>query len=365
MLRREIWRNFDYWLLGTVVILIVFGIAMIRSAIAGSPGLAGLDSSQATWAMIGLAVVLVTTLIDYRYWASLTRIMYVVTIIALIGIKIIGDAVFGSARWFNLGGFNVQPSELGKIVIILSLSDYFARNHDKEHDLRWIATSLAMTLGVAVWVYLQPNLSTTIVIMVIWFALLWISGLKPKHLVSFGVIGLVGALMIFPFLEGYQQDRVFNLLFPDPNATHGETYNVDQALISVGSGGWFGAGYGHGTQVQLRFMKVRHTDFIFSAMAEEFGFVGTVIVVALLIVVVLRCFHVARTAADIFGSYIAYSFGFLLFFQMAVNIGVNLKVLPVTGLTLPFVSYGGSSLLSLLLGIGLVESVAAHRKSLD
>lgn len=365
MLRREVWRNFDYWLLGTVVILCVFGIAMIRSAIAGSPGLAGIDSSQTTWAILGLIICLVIAAIDYRYWASLTRIMYIVTIISLIVLKVVGEAVFGSARWFNLGGFNIQPSELAKIVMILALSDHFARTRDQEHDLRWIFTSLAMTLGVAVWVYLQPNLSTTIVIMVIWFSLLWISGLKPKHLLTFGIAGVLGGALIFPNLEPYQQQRVYNLLFPDPNATHGETYNVDQALISIGSGGWFGAGYGHGTQVQLRFMKVRHTDFIFSAMAEEFGFVGTVIVIALLIFVVLRCFRIARNASDIFGSYIAYSFGFLLFFQMAVNIGVNLKLLPVTGLTLPFVSYGGSSLLSLFLGIGLVESVAAHRKSLE
>jgi len=163
-----------------------------------------------------------------------------------------------------------------------------------------------------------------------------------------------------PGVEPYQISRVVNFLFPDPTARHGETYNVEQALVSIGSGGWFGAGYGSGTQVQLRFLKVRHTDFIFSAMAEEFGFVGTVTLTALLVFVVIRCLIIARRAADTFGGLIAFGIATLIFFQMSVNIGVNLNVLPVTGLTLPFVSFGGSSLLSMVVGIGLVESVAVH-----
>jgi len=216
-----------------------------------------------------------------------------------------------------------------------------------------------------VWILLQPNLSTSIVIMVIWFSLLWISGLPPKYLLIFAGVGLLAAMAAFPFLEAYQQERIINFFFQDPNARHGNVFNVEQAIITIGSGGWFGEGYGHSTQVQLRYLKVRHTDFIFSAIAAEFGFVGTVVVMALLVFVILRCVRIARRAADPFGSYIAFGFSALLFFQMAVNIGVNLNLIPVTGLTLPFVSYGGSSLLSLVLGIGLVESVAARQKPKD
>jgi rod shape determining protein RodA len=168
-----------------------------------------------------------------------------------------------------------------------------------------------------------------------------------------------------PLIQDYQLDRVVNFINRDNEATYGEQYNIQQALISIGSGGWAGAGYGNGSQVQLRFLKVRHTDFIFSAMAEEFGFIGTALVMALLIFVVIRCLYVARKSMDTFGALIAYGIATLIFFQMAVNIGVNLNVLPVTGLTLPFISYGGSSLLSLVLGIGLVESVAAHSQTLD
>lgn len=373
MFRREVWRHFDYWLFGAVLLLCVFGIVMIRSAVAGNEELAGSVQSQTIYVVLGMVVILLTTAIDYRLLASLSRVLYFLAIALLIGINLIGEEAFGSTRWFQVGVINIQPSELAKIVMVLVLANYFSQTVGQARGLRWILLSLLLTVGMVVWILLQPNLSTSIVIFVIWFSMLWISGLPTKYIIIITLIGLVAigvfVLLIIsgvkiPFLEDYQITRIVNFVFPDPNARHGETYNVEQALVTIGSGGWFGAGYGNGTQVQLRFLKVRHTDFIFSAMAEEFGFVGTVIVMAMLVFVILRCLHVARHAGDPFGSLIAYGIATLIFFQMAVNIGVNLNVLPVTGLTLPFVSYGGSSLLSLVLGIGLVESVAAHSKTL-
>jgi rod shape determining protein RodA len=169
----------------------------------------------------------------------------------------------------------------------------------------------------------------------------------------------------FPFLVDYQQRRIINFLFPDPNARHGEIYNIQQALISIGSGGLLGQGYGQGAQVQLRFLKVRHTDFIFSAMAHEFGFLGVVLVVLFLLFIIWRCLRAARLARDTYGALIAYGVATLISFQAIVNIGVNLQLMPATGLTMPFVSYGGSSLLSSLVGIGLVESVILRHKSLE
>jgi rod shape determining protein RodA len=160
-------------------------------------------------------------------------------------------------------------------------------------------------------------------------------------------------------------DRVTNFLFPDPDARYGESYNIEQALISIGSGGWFGQGYGHGTQVQLRFLKVRWSDFIFASTAEEFGFVGTVLVLLLLAFVIYRCLRAARLSRDTYGALIAYGVATLIGFQAIVNIGVNLRMLPATGLTLPFISYGGSSLVTALMGIGLVESVILRHKSLE
>ncbi len=347
---------------------------MIRSAIAGNEELAGSVQSQTIYVALGMGIIIITALINYRTWSSLSRLMYIFGVVMLIGINIIGEAAFGSTRWFRAGVINIQPSELAKIIMIIVLADYFSRTADQPKNLIWVGKSALMTFGMVVWILLQPNLSTSIVIIVVWFALIWISGLPTRYIIIFGILGvavfalLVGLLVSgvdVPFIEGYQVNRIVNFLFPDPNARHGETYNIEQALITIGNGGLFGKGYGAGTQVQLRFLKVRHTDFIFSAMAEEFGFVGTTIIIGLLVFVVIRCLRVAQRASDPFGSLIAYGIAILIFFQMAVNIGVNLNVLPVTGLTLPFISYGGSSLISLVLGIGLVESVAAHSQTLD
>jgi rod shape determining protein RodA len=373
-MNKEFWKNFDFWLFGSVVILCIFGIVMIRSAAAGSEGLIGLATRQIIWVSLGIFVILVTSLINYHYWESLNRVMYLGTMGLLIVIYVVGTAVYGSARWLDTGLVFVQPSELAKIVMILVQSDFFSKTREEKHDLRWIIRSFVLTMGIVVWILLQPNLSTSIVMIVLWASFVYISGLPAKYIAIFGSLGVL-MFMIFivvlatgghiPFIQDYQIARVVNFLFPDPNASYGDSYNVEQALITIGSGGLFGQGYGHSSQVQLRYLKVRHTDFIFSAMAAEFGFIGTVLVVGLLVFVVLRCLRTARIASDPFGAYIAYGISTLLFFQMSVNIGVNMNIIPVTGLTLPFISYGGSSLLSLVLGIGLVESVAAHHKSYE
>ena len=364
-MKRELWKHFDFWLFGGVVVLCIFGIVMIRSAIAGNADLATSVDRQAIWVIIGIVAMLILTMVDYHYWASLSRPMYIFTFLLLVFTYVSGKAHFGAARWLEAGTIFIQPAELAKIVIILVLADYFAKNKDQPHDLRWVFRSLLLAGGTVIWIYLQPNLSNTIVILVIWFALLWLSGLPVRYLIIFIGLAILIAVFTFPLLQGYQQERVFGFVFQDQSATYGDRYNVDQALISIGSGGLFGQGYGHGTQVQLRFLKVRHTDFIFSAMASEFGFIGTVLIIALLVFVIFRCFRAASLASDAYGAYIAFGFGFLLFFQTAVNIGVNLSVIPVTGLTLPFISYGGSSLLTLTIGIGLIESVIVRHKSLE
>jgi len=337
---------------------------MIQSAIAGNEILAESVSRQPIFLAAGTVLMLVMAAIDYHYWGSLSRFMYIFALVSLVVIYVVGQARFGSARWLDTGVILIQPSELVKVLMIMVLADYFAKSMDQPRDLRWILRSFLLTFGVVIWILLQPNLSTSIVIMVIWFSLLWICGLPLKYLLILAVAGLVLIAAAFPLLEDYQRGRIINFLFPDPEASYGDTYNVEQALITIGSGGLFGQGYGQGTQVQLRFLKVRHTDFIFSALAEEFGFVGTLLVVALLLFVVWRCMQIGRQAGDLYGSLIAYSYAAMLFFQMAVNIGVNLNVMPVSGLPLPFISYGGSSLLSSILGIGLVESVALRREKI-
>jgi rod shape determining protein RodA len=361
------WRYFDFWLLGAVALLAIFGIAMINSAVAGNIELeeANIVRRQIIFVIVGFFVVLATTSIDYHLWAAISRPLYL-GMVGLLGIlSIVGAALFGSARWFDTGVFLVQPSELAKVIVILVLADFFTRNQAKMGQLRWVLRSFLLTLGIVGWIILQPNLSTSIVILVTWFALLWVSGLRLKHLALFTGAGVIAPIAGFPFLVPYQQQRILNFLFPDLSARYGDIYNIQQALISIGSGGWFGKGYGLGSQVQLRFLKVRHSDFIFSAMAEEFGFVGTALVMLLLVFVIYRCLRAARLSRDTYGGLICFGVAILLAFQGLVNIGVNLNLIPATGLPLPFISYGGSSMLSLLLGIGLVQSVVLRHKMLE
>ena len=363
---RDAWQNFDFWLFGAVLILSIIGITLIRSSIAGNTLLAGHPRRQTIFLALGLVVMFVVAALDYKYWITLVQPLYLVVLAFLLFVSM-AEARFGSARWLEVGSILIQPAELAKIAIILSLANFFANNYKDAGKLSAISRSALIVGGLTIWIFLQPNLSTTIVILVIWIAFLWITGIKMKFiLIAVAIILLVilvGLLTGFSFLEDYQKNRITNFLFPDPEATYGETWNVDQALITVGTGGWFGQGYMQSSQVQLRFLKVRHTDFIFSVLSADFGFAGAALVIALLILVVIRCIRIAQRATDIFGSLIAYGYGILIFFQTAVNIGVNLNVLPVTGLTLPFVSYGGSSLVSLMLGIGMVESVAMRTPS--
>jgi rod shape determining protein RodA len=365
MLTRKIWQRFDFLLFAVVLLLCVFSVALISSAIAGNPTLAEHPQRQAVFLGIGLVVLFVVASFDYHVWSTLSKPFYIFVAILLLLVFVIGGARFGAARWLETGLVTIQPAELSKIAIILSLASYFSANIERINNWLTISRSLIITLGIVTWILLQPNLSTSIVIFVIWAAMLWISGLKTKYiLIMVGVAALfllISFALDFPYLADYQKARITNFLQPDENARHGDTYNVEQALISIGAGGWFGNGYGQGSQVQLRFLKIRHNDFIFSVLANEFGFVGTVIVVAALVFVIIRCFKVAQNAPDAYGALIAYGFGVLMGFQTIVNVGVNLRLLPVTGLTLPFISYGGSSLVSMLLGIGLVENV--HMRS--
>lgn len=361
------WRHFDFWLLGAVALLTIFGITMIHSALAGNIELEelGLVQRQIIFAVIGFVVVFIVASIDYHLWASISRPMYVITVLFLATLTIAGQALYGSARWFDTGVILIQPSEVAKIVVILTLADFFTRNREKIGSLSGIARSLIYTAGMMLPILLQPNLSTSLVILAIWFALLWAGGLRLRHLALFLVGGIALPFAAFPFLEEYQQRRIMNFLFPDPEASYGEQYNLQQALIAIGSGGPFGQGFMQGTQVQGRFLKVRWSDFIFSVTAQELGMVGVVVMMLVLLFVIFRILRAARLSRDTFGGLICYGVATLIAFQAMVNIGVNLSLLPATGLTLPFVSYGGSSLLSLLLGVGLVESVILRHRALE
>jgi len=365
MTRGLFWRNFDFLLLGAVVLASSFGTVMIRSAVAGNEVLQPLIPRQIYFALLCVVLIFVVASIDYRYWLALYRPIYFGILIFLVTLTGFGQSAFGAQRWFQVGVLFLQPTEFAKIVAIIVLARYFEHAQNQRRDWKWALGGFLWAFGIIGLILLQPNLSNVVVLTVILFSMLWIQGLEIRQVVTLvlSVIGL--AMLAFPFLEQYQQDRILTFIFPDPNATYGATYNVQQALIAIGSGGLFGQGYGHGTQTQLRFLKVRHTDFIFSAVSEEFGMIGGVIIILTLAFIVWRCIRAAQKSRDVSGSMIAYGVAILIFFQGAVNIGVNLNVVPVSGLPLPFISYGGSGLTALMLGIGLVESVVMRHKQME
>jgi rod shape determining protein RodA len=374
MLPNLSWRYFDFWLLGAVVLATAFGTTMIRSAVAGNEVLMPLIERQIYFAIAGGALIFVIAAIDYRYWMALYRPIFVVISLALIALYLSASAVFGAARWFSVGVLFLQPTEFAKIAAILLLARYFDRTQNQPRDLRWIFSAFLWTMGIAFWILIQPNLSNVVVLMVILASLLWFNGIQLKHLLLFGTIGFLAISVLvtlsllrirIPFVQPYQQQRIVNFVIPDENATFGEKYNVDQAKIAIGSGGLFGKGYGHGTQTQLRFLKVRHTDFIFSVIAEEFGLAGSLLVIMIILLVIWRCLRTAQKARDVAGMNIAYGVATLILFQGFVNISMNLNIVPVSGLPLPFISYGGSGLTALMLGVGLVESVAMRHRQLD
>lgn len=371
MIRGGFWRYFDFSLVGAMTILVIIGVTMIRSAIAGNIELTTttpLVNRQIIFGVAGFVMLLVMAAIDYRVWGSLSLQLYIGIIAVLLVLNIIGGALFGSARWFQTALVNIQPSEFAKIVMILIMADFFAKRLQLMSDPKWTVRSFLMMMGITIWVLLQPNLSTSIVLIVIWFVLLWIAGLPLKHLIAYALTGIAVISITFPLLvefgvlQEYQLRRITTFIAPDPNARYGDTYNIEQALISIGSGGLFGQGYGQGPQVQLRFLKVRWSDFIFSATAHELGFIGAVLIILLMAFVVYRCLWAARLAPDAYGALICYGVATLIAFQALVNLGVNLNMLPATGLTLPFLSYGGSSLVANMIAIGLVESVIMRRK---
>jgi rod shape determining protein RodA len=369
----RIWRHFDFALLGAVAVLIILGTAMIRSTLLSSPDGGAYElSRQLVYVLIGAPILFIVSAIDYRIWGSIAGSLYAVLIFLLVLVELLAVTNFGAARWLNLGFVQVQPSEIGKFLIVLTLGHFLAGHIVRVGQLRFVLRTLLHVGVPIVLIFIQPDLSTAIMYGVIWFVLMWAAGMRWQHIALFGGSAVaavpIGFLAVLetPGLR-YMADRIIVFLMPDKEsaAYQDAAYNINQALISIGSGGLTGQGYGHGSQVQLRFLKVRHTDFIFSAISNEFGFIGSVAIILLLAFVVYRIFRAGQMARDPYGSFICYGVGAVILYQSFFNIGMNMNLLPVTGLPLPFVSYGGSALWTFLFGIGLVESVILRHKHIE
>ena len=358
---RRIWRRFDFVLLAAIILLITFGVAMIYSATINTPGLEGLATRQALYALGGLLLMFVVAAIDYRFYEHFAKLIYVITLLLLGVVFALGQTMFGAQRSISLGLFPIQPSELSKILLILVLARFLAVYEEQMDRLHIVIFSFVLMAVPAVLIYKQPDLGTALVLAVVWLVMISMAGLRLRHLALFGLAGGLATPVLWISIHDYMRRRL--LLFLNPSADPEASYNIGQALISIGSGGIWGKEFASGSQSQLHFLRVRHTDFIFSVIAEEMGLVGSLLLFALLIIILMRIIRAAQLARDTFGRLIACGVATIIFFQSVVNIGMNLNLLPVTGIPLPFVSQGGSSLVTLLIGIGLVQSVVMrHRK---
>lgn len=359
---RRYWRNFDWLLLATTVVAVVFGIIMVRSATINTPGLEDLVERQVLVAALGFGLLFVMAAIEYRFFGTAARVLYLVTLGVLALVSAIGFTQGGAQRWLEIG-LPIQPSELAKIVVVIALARFLAeREHRMNRPSTYLGAVLLLAVPVAL-IYMQPDLGTALAIAFTGVVMLLIAGLPLIYVVVSGVVALLAAPAVWLSLEDYMRNRI--LLFLNPSANPDDFYNVNQALISIGNGGILGQGLFHGSQSQLHFLRVRHTDFIFSVVAEELGLVGAMFVLLLFFVLLMRLLRIADLARDTFGRLIVIGITSLIFFQAAVNIGMNLNLLPVTGKPLPLISYGGSSLLVFLIGIGLVQSVAIRFKKLE
>ncbi len=309
----------------------------------------------------GLAVVYLLDCLMLRMTDILRNPLYVLMLGLLGIIFVVGQVSGGSQRW--LGEGMIQPSELSKILVVVVLAKFLA---DHEEELEQFGTVLVALIVVAVptlLIYFQPDLGTALTLVAIWAAMMWVARMRLRHMLILAAGGVAALPLVWFGMQDYMRERL--LLFISPESNPDDYFNVHQALVSIGSGGWTGKGLTHGTQSQLHFLRVRHTDFIFAVTAEELGFLGAVVIIGLLFLILWRMLRVAGRARDNFGRLLVAGVAAIIFFQSVVNVGMNLGLMPVTGIPLPFVSYGGSSFLTLMLGVGLVESVAMRHKKLE
>jgi rod shape determining protein RodA len=366
--RRAI-RGVDMVLVGAVVALAVIGLFAIYSATHQSLSAVGLDPGrfvkrQVTFLGVGLVVLMIAASVDYRLLKVYAGIAYVSSLALLLLVQTpLGTTVRGSQRWFEMFGFQLAPSEIAKLALIAMLAAFLSelRGELTLHDV-FRASGLAAV--PAVLVFLQPDLGTSIVFAAILFGVLIVAGARARYL---GIIALTAVVLIFAgfqvgLVKEYQVERLRAFLDP-ANVDQNARYNREQAEIAIGSGGLLGLGYLQGTQTNLDFVPEQHTDFVFTVVGEEFGFAGAAALLALYALVLWRAFRIASQSRDPFATLLASGIASMLALQMFVNVGMNIGIMPITGIPLPFVSYGGSSLLLNFASIGLLLNLHMRRSA--
>jgi rod shape determining protein RodA len=354
-------RYFDVYIFGSSTLLLILGLMMIYSTTLSAP--TNLLTRQSIFAVLGFVGLFALAFFDYRKFKRTTGFLYVLIVIFLLVVWFLGYSVRGSARWIDLGIFRLQPAEFAKIIMVVIMAKFLDQVGEKIKDFRYVLLS-AVYVGIpALLVLIEPDLGSAIVILSIWFGMLLFSKMNKKHLAILLVAGiLVSSFAWFFVLRDFQKSRIYTFLDPaqDPQ---GSGYNVLQSIIAVGSGSLTGRGVGRGMQSQLKFLPERQTDFIFASTAEELGLAGSLFILGLFGVLFSRLIVATRRARDNFGMYLTLGVFFMLLSQVLINIGMNIGILPVTGIPLPFLSYGGSSLLTTMVALGLVQSVVARQKA--
>lgn len=358
---KTFFHRFDWILAGATLLLFLIGLSTIYSTVLAGQGLSGsLVVKQLIAAGIGIVSIVVIVRFDIRMLRVIIPIVYVFLVLSLVVLLLTADPIRGASSWFVIGGFQFQPSEFLKIALIVILASYCSHFGQRMREWKVMAGFFCVLALPLLLIVLQPDLGTAVVILVIGATILFFSRSNFKKL---GLLVLI-AIILLPFgynsLADYQKARITSFLDPTADPL-GAGYNQIQSVIAVGSGGFWGRGWGRGTQSHLRFLPEQHTDFIFATYTEEFGFVGAGVLLILVILILARLLFIAKNTQDDFSFLIIMGILGYFSFQVFFNIGMNIGLFPVTGLPLPLMSYGGSSLITTCLAIGLAEAVAMQR----
>ena len=356
-------KYFDVPLLIVSGLLLLLGLA-VQYAVSLSGGTMEIFWRQLAFTAGGVVLFFLLAYYNYQRLSKLNRIAYIVLTLSLIYLLLFGDPIRGSARWIELGFFNLQPAELAKIIIGIGLARWLYLKRGQINTWKNFAITFLYAAIPAALIFFEPDLGSSLVVMAVWFGIMLISPLRRSFIVVFLIIALVFAGVAWEFvLHDYQRQRVEVFLNPDKDP-RGKGYNVRQAIIAVGSGEMFGRGLGRGLQSQLKFLPERQTDFIFASAAEEIGFLGVGALISLFYLLFRRLLRIMRYARDDLAMYMTGGILFLFASQVLINIGMNIGLLPVTGIPLPFFTYGGSSLLVTCIALGIVQNIARQSKAL-
>jgi rod shape determining protein RodA len=358
---RQKFVGVDWILLAATMAIAAAGLLTMNSFAVGQ---ASYFDRQILWLAISLAVFLFTVSFDFRFLRRTGVIMtiFTATCVLLFALFGLGYVAKGAQSWFRLGAFSIQPSDPAKLVIILLLAKYFTKRHVEIAHLKHIVVSGVYALIMFLLIVLQPDFGGAIIIFMIWFGMVLVSGISKKHLFTVLAIGAAIFFLMWSFVFApYQKDRIMTFVNPLSDI-RGAGYNAYQSMVAVGSGQWFGKGIGYGTQSKLRFLPEYQTDFIFAAFAEEWGFVGVLILFGFYCVVIWRLLTIAYNGATNFET--LYALGLAVFFttHFVINVGMNIGLMPVTGITLPFMSYGGSHLITEYFALGILMGMNRYKR---